>query len=90
MAEKAENLKYEGSVPVYLPDRTEVGRATIRHDAHGAYAEVKLYGEAGGALAEQIAGDAISLSIGYQDNTARDAVAFAIEKEQAKEKTDEQ
>jgi hypothetical protein len=77
----------DGSIPVYLPDRTEVGRAVVEYDNAGAYATVKLYGAAGEALAQQIEGDAIALSIAYQNNDARDAVAEAIEQE--KEKTDE-
>lgn len=67
--------KQESIVPVYLPDRTIVGRATITKDERGMIATIRL-GDS--VISELMSENLIGMSIVYQTNEARDAVDVSV------------
>jgi hypothetical protein len=56
-----------GFVPVYLPDRTVIGRASIDNDGQTVIMEIKH-----GAVLELMSENLVGLSVVYKTNEARD------------------
>lgn len=66
-----------GSVPVYLPDQTWVGEATVSGDGH----DVHIHIPGSSPIGELISENLIGMSIVYLRSEARDQVAEHTEKE---------
>lgn len=69
----------DADVPVYLPDRTIIGKAKITKTEEGMFATIKLSND---TVAELMSEDLIGLSVVYQSNDARDALAVSLESQE--------
>lgn len=65
-----------GVIPVYLPDRTVIGKATISEDGSTILMHINS-----GPVAELMGEDLIGMSIVYKTNEARDRVAEGDKKD---------
>lgn len=66
----------KGVIPVYLPDRSVIGKATISEDGHTVLMHIDSE-----TITELIGEDLIGMSFVYKTNEARDRVAEGDKKD---------